>query len=92
MIDVIYSPTATASLARRSASIVYDSVAVFGVCFVAAAIAVAWHHGQAIAAQSWGFTVYLVLVSYGYFAYCWRHGRTLGMRSWKPLEVAKDST
>lgn len=72
-----------ASLWRRLAAIVYDGCAVFGVCFVAAAVAVAVRHGQAITAESWWFTAYLVLASYAYFAHSWRRGRTLGMRSWK---------
>lgn len=68
---------------RRLAAILYDCFAVFAVCFVAGALAVALHHGQAIAAESWWFTAYLGLASYAYFAYSWRRGRTLGMRSWK---------
>jgi uncharacterized RDD family membrane protein YckC len=71
------------SLWRRLAAIVYDSFAVFAVCFVASALAVTLHHGQAIANGSWWFTACLGLVCYGYFAHSWRRGRTLGMRSWK---------
>jgi len=68
---------------RRLAAIVYDGFALFAVCFVAGAIAVAAHRGQAISANSWWFTGYLLLASYGYFGYCWRRGQTLGMRCWK---------
>lgn len=71
------------SLWRRFAAILYDCLALFAVCFVAGAIAVAAHRGQAIAANSWWFTGYLLLAAYGYFGYCWRRGQTLGMRSWK---------
>ncbi len=80
-----------ASLWRRLAAIVYDSFAVFAVCFVASGIAVALHHGQAIANGSWWFTASLGLVCYGYFAHSWRRGRTLGMRSWK-LRVVDATT
>lgn len=61
----------------------YDALAVIAIWFVATAIAVATNHGQKIAPHQWWFSGYLILVAYGYFAYCWRRGHTLGMRSWK---------
>ncbi|MBI2799940.1 MAG: RDD family protein [Gammaproteobacteria bacterium] len=62
---------------------VYDTLAVIAIWFVAAAIAVATNHGQKIAPHQWWFSGYLILAAYAYFAYCWRRGHTLGMRSWK---------
>jgi uncharacterized RDD family membrane protein YckC len=61
----------------------YDSLAVFAVCFVAGGLVVVLRHGNAVAASAWWFKAYLVCASYLYFGYCWRHGQTLGMRSWK---------
>jgi uncharacterized RDD family membrane protein YckC len=72
-----------ASLWRRLAAIVYDLFALFAVCFVAGAIALAFRHGTAVAPHTWWFTAYLALACYGYFAYSWRRRQTLGMRSWK---------
>ena len=61
----------------------YDALAVIALWFVAAAIAVAFHHGHAIATRQWWFTAYLTVTAYLYFAYCWRRGQTLGMRTWR---------
>jgi len=80
-----------ASLWRRLMSILYDCVAVFGVCFAAGAIAVAARHGDPVSPGSWWFTGYLTLATYAYFAYSWRRGQTLGMRAWK-LRVADAAT
>lgn len=80
-----------ASLRRRLAAILYDSVAVFGVCFAAGALALAVRRGNPVAPDSPWYTGYLLLVIYAYFAYSWRRGHTLGMRAWK-LRVVDATT
>lgn len=80
-----------ASLWRRLAAIVYDGIAVFGVCFAAAAIVLAIRRGQPVVPGSWWFTLYLLCANYAYFAYSWRRGHTLGMRAWK-LRVVDAAT
>jgi uncharacterized RDD family membrane protein YckC len=62
----------------------YDALAVLGICFVAGGIAVGLNHGLAVPANSPGFSLMLLVLNYGYFAFCWRRGgQTLGMKSWR---------
>lgn len=72
------------ALWRRFMAMVYDTVALVGVLFGAAAVVVFARHGQAIPPGDLRFTAYLVLVIYAYFALSWRYGgQTLGMKAWK---------
>ena len=79
------SPTASlpaVGLLRRLAAIAYDSLLLFGVLFVAAAIVVAFNRGEEVHHPL--FSVYLLGVSYLFFGWFWTHGgQTLGMRAWK---------
>ena len=69
-------------LLRRLAAIVYDSLLLFGVLFVAAAIVVVFNRGEAVRHPL--FSVYLLGVGYLFFGWFWTHGgQTLGMRAWK---------
>jgi uncharacterized RDD family membrane protein YckC len=69
---------------RRLVAIVYDSLAVAAVLFFATLPIVILAGGEPIPVGNPYFTSYLLLVTYGYFAYCWTHGgQTLGMRSWR---------
>ncbi|MCP5143426.1 MAG: RDD family protein [Gammaproteobacteria bacterium] len=78
-------------LARRLAAIVYDSLLLFGVLFLATIPLVVLAGGQAIRPQNALFTAYLVLVVFGYFTYFWTGGRrTLGMKSWHLHVVTLD--
>jgi len=80
-------PDATAvrvPLWRRVAAIVYDMLAMIGIWFVVAGIAVGLHHGEAIPDYQAGFQLALLGAAYGYFGLCWRRGgQTLGMKSWR---------
>jgi uncharacterized RDD family membrane protein YckC len=72
------------ALGRRLAAIFYDALALIGIWFVAGAAAVALHHGEAMPANSAGFSLCLALLSYGYFGLSWRRGgQTLGMKTWR---------
>jgi len=62
---------------------VYDSMLIFAVLFFASAIAIAFHHGEAIVSNLL-FKFYLLFVLFTYYAYFWhKSGQTLGMRAWK---------
>lgn len=62
---------------------VYDSLLIFAVLFLASAIAIAFHHGEAIESNPF-FTLYLVFVWFSYYAFFWhKSGQTLGMRAWR---------
>jgi len=72
------------SVRRRVAAIVYDTLALIGIWFVVAGIAVGLHHGVAIPDYQLGFQLALLGAAYGYFGLCWRRGgQTLGMKSWR---------
>lgn len=71
------------SLWRRFAAMVYDALALFGVLFAAAAVALALRRGETITPETPWFTAYLFLSAWAYLGYSWRRGRTLGMQSWK---------
>jgi len=62
---------------------IYDSLLIFAVLFFASAIALIFHHGEAIESNLW-FRLYLLFVLYTYYAWFWqKSGQTLGMRAWK---------
>jgi uncharacterized RDD family membrane protein YckC len=72
------------ALWRRLAAMLYDTLAVIGICFVVSGIAVGLNHGVAVPANHPGFSALLLLLNYLYFAFCWRRsGQTLGMKSWR---------
>jgi uncharacterized RDD family membrane protein YckC len=70
-------------LGRRFAAIAYDAVLLVAVLFVATAALLPFSGGEAIAPHNGLYTIYLGVVSFGYFGWFWTHGgQTLGMRSW----------
>ena len=70
-------------LPRRLAALVYDSLLILAVLFLATALALALA-GGALDAHGWGFRAYLLAVVAGFFGWFWTHGgQTLGMRAWK---------
>ena len=76
---------------RRFAAIFYDSLALGAVLFFATGLLLAALGGEAILPANPFFTLYLVVVSYVYFAFCWtRGGQTLGMRTWKIKLLDRD--
>lgn len=71
------------SLWRRLAAMLYDTIALFGVLFVAGALVLAVRGGAPVEPSTPWFTLYLAFAAWAYLAYSWRRGRTLGMQSWK---------
>jgi uncharacterized RDD family membrane protein YckC len=76
----------TPSLARRLASLLYESVLVFGVSFFAAWVfyfASGGRDATAGVARA-ELQVFILAVLAAYFLWCWlRGGQTLAMRAWK---------
>jgi uncharacterized RDD family membrane protein YckC len=90
MSDPNFSEYPSASLFRQMAAMLYDSMLILAVLFFASAIAVAFHHGEAIE-SSILFKLYLLLVAFTYYAWFWqKSGQTLGMRAWKIRIVDAD--
>ena len=74
-------------LMRRLAAILYDSLLLLALWFLATVPFIAAQGGESIEAGSgplyYIYQLTLVLVAYAFFVGFWRHrGRTLGMQSW----------
>lgn len=80
---------APAGLLRRLAALVYDSLLVAALLFVATFVLLPFSGGEAITPDSKGLGAYLyrgwlLAVAFGYFGICWvRGGQTLGLRAWR---------
>lgn len=73
-----------ASLGKRLAAIVYDSLLLVTVLYFAGFIALAFTGGEPIEARNPLYTSYLFFVAFFYFAIPWvRSGQTLGMKTWR---------
>ena len=75
------------SLLRRLAAILYDSLLLLALWFLATVPFIAVEGGESVEAGSgplyYIYQVTLLLVAYGFFVGFWCHrGRTLGMQSW----------
>lgn len=69
---------------RRLAAIAYDTLLLLAVLFLATALALPFNLGNHFTSQQWFFSLYLLIVSFVFFAWFWTHGgQTLGMRAWK---------
>jgi uncharacterized RDD family membrane protein YckC len=77
----------SASLLRLFIVIFYDSLLLFSVLFLAAALAYPVTDGQV----SLSYQIYLLTVGFLYFAWSWlRGGQTLGMKAWRIQLVSSD--
>jgi len=75
---------AVPGLFRRLAAIVYDAFLLAAVLFVATAAILPFNAGAAFTAEQFFYPLYLIGVSFLFFAWFWTHGgQTLGMRAWK---------
>lgn len=74
-----------APLYRQFFAMIYDSLLIIAILFVATAIMVAFNHGEAIAQQNNPFfSIYLLLIVFMFYGWFWRKsGQTLGMKVWK---------
>ncbi len=72
-----------ASLFKQFAAMLYDSLLIFAVLFLATAIALIFNRGEAIESSPL-FSLYLLSILFSFYAWFWhRSGQTLGMRAWK---------
>jgi uncharacterized RDD family membrane protein YckC len=61
----------------------YDSLLIFAVLFFATAVALVFHHGEAIKSNPL-FSLDLLFTVFTFYAWFWqKSGQTLGMRVWK---------
>ncbi len=83
MSKTVLSDSPPASLTRQLAAMIYDSLLIIAVLFLASAIALLFNHGEAIESNLW-FTLYLLITVFTYYAWFWqKSGQTLGMSAWK---------
>jgi len=81
-------PYRPAGMLRRLAAIFYDSLLLFSALFFAAMPMIPLTGGS-----GWIFQLYLLGVSYLYFAWPWvRGGQTLGMKAWRVRLLNADQT
>jgi len=72
-----------AGLFRRLAALLYDSLLLLAVLFIATAILLPFSHGEAFSHNPY-LTTYLLFISFFFYSWFWMHGgQTLGMRSWR---------
>jgi uncharacterized RDD family membrane protein YckC len=85
----------TPSLLRRFAAMLYESVLLFAVAFVATSLFQFAAGGPVtVTAGSWqrhALQAYLLLMFAAYFLWCWlRGGQTLAMKAWRVRVVGRD--
>ena len=72
-----------ASLVRRIGAIIYDSLLLLALMFLATLPFVAVRGGEPVTSGDTAYQFTLLLVAYAFFVGFWsRAGRTLGMQSW----------
>ena len=81
------SPVPTAapvSLLRRLGAVLYDTLLLLSVLFIATALVLVLTGGEAIPAGNPFFSSYLLFICFMFYGWFWTHGgQTLGMRAWK---------
>ncbi|HSN22745.1 MAG TPA: RDD family protein [Methylomicrobium sp.] len=78
-------------LFRRLAAVVYDSFLLIAVLFVATAAILPLNAGVAFTSKQFFYPVYLLGISFIFYAWFWTHGgQTLGMRAWKIKVLTTD--
>lgn len=78
------APLPPAGLLRRLASMLYDTLLLTAVLFIAAFLFVGLTHAVRPAVIKPIFQLYLLLVTGGYFVWFWLHGgQTLAMKTWR---------
>jgi uncharacterized RDD family membrane protein YckC len=83
-------PTA-ASIARRLASLLYESLLAFAIAFFAGLLFYGAASGRLTGLIRSLFQIYLVVILGLYFVWCWhRGGQTLPMKTWKLRLVCAD--
>lgn len=65
-------------------AVFYDALLLLAILFFATAVALPFNGGQAFAPDQYIFPVYLLIISFVFYAWFWTHGgQTAGMRAWK---------
>lgn len=78
-------------LFRRLAVIIYDAFLLIAVLFFATIVLLPFQQGNAFEPNSWLYSLYLLFVSFLFYAWFWtRGGQTLGLLAWKLRVVNKD--
>ena len=69
----------------------YDAVILLALLIVATAIALPFGDINKVALHDFWFTLWLLVVVFGYLAGCWRYGgMTMGMRAWRVKLIGAD--
>jgi uncharacterized RDD family membrane protein YckC len=77
-------PPKPAGLPRRLGAILYDTLLLIAVLFIATALVLPFTDGEAVPAGNPLFSIYLLCACLLFFGWFWVHGgQTLGMRAWK---------
>lgn len=77
-------PISKPGFLRRLTVIFYDLLLLIALLFVATAVLLPLNAGEAFTNQQFFFPIYLLLVSFFFYAWFWTHGgQTLGLRTWK---------
>jgi uncharacterized RDD family membrane protein YckC len=78
------SPLPHCGLLRRLAAILYDSMLLAAILFLASLLALPLLGDHPSQAGLFFFRLYLLLILFAFFAWFWTHGgQTLGMRAWR---------
>jgi len=73
-----------AGLFKRLAALLYDSLLLLALWFIATAILLPLNGGEAFGPNNPLLTTYLLFISFFFYGWFWRHGgQTLGMRAWR---------
>lgn len=79
-----YGPRVGPGLLRRLAAILYDLLLLIALFFVATALLLPINDGEAFTSRQVFYPVYLLVISFFFYAWFWTHGgQTLGLRAWK---------
>lgn len=78
-----FSNCPPASLIKQFAAMVYDSLLIVALLFIATAIALIFNGGEAFESSPL-YSLFLLLIIFIFYAWFWsKSGQTLGMRVWK---------
>ena len=79
----LHSSCPSASLIKQLAAMVYDSLLIIAILFVATAVMLPFNKGEAIVGN-FLFSMILILIIFCFYSWFWnKSGQTLGMRVWK---------
>lgn len=71
-------------LFRHLAIIIYDSLLLLALLFLATAIVLPFNSGEAFSSSQYLFPLYLLAICFFFYGWFWTHGgQTLGMKTWK---------